>query len=161
MIFSLVAPKKKLVFQNKIYDFTHLKVCVDNAQLSKSEIVRECIRIMKECKYPFDFRCPMPPLFQDINTLTFRELSYCLWFCVDFALSFDYSLWPRQVAWTGYSFRQTGFENGYSKRLYNCSLRHRDSDDIICSCLATKDKLSTVVASFLDRSIPYTYVYTY
>lgn len=161
MIFSLVAPKKKLVFQNNTYDFMHLKPFLNGKQLSKHEIFRECVRIMKDCKYPFDFRCPMPPIFQDINVLTFRELSYCLWFVVDFALNYDYSLWPRNVSWYGFQFRQNGFANSYTHRLYNCSLRHKESDDIICSCLATKDKLNTVVASFLDRSIPYSYVYIY
>lgn len=161
MLSNLRAEKTIIRYRNDEYDFTRLKPRKNGVEFNtKSELMRECVDIMHFCGYPFDFRCPMPPLFANgVNNLTWQLLGYCLWFVLDFAESFSYEPWNRNVKWLGFSFWACGDNISSPYRLYNVSLRHKESDDIIKSCLCSKEQIPSIVENFLDMSISYTYVY--
>lgn len=153
-------PKVTLYLGSDIYDFHSLvPLCNGVKYESKSALMRASISIMRQCNYPFDLVCPMPPVFvHGADSITWNYLSYCLWFSVTFAQSCAFeNSWNPRIKWMGDSF----LDSSTCSRVYNVSLRSSVSDDIISSCVCSADQLGRICVHMLDRNIKHSVVYIY
>lgn len=153
-------PKVQLCLGSDIYDFSSLvPLCNGVKYDSKSALMRASIAIMRQCNYPFDFTCPMPPAFtHDASSMTWSYLAYCLWFSVTFAQSCAFeNSWNPRIKWLGDSF----IDSSTHSRIYNVSLRSSVSDDIISSCVCSAEQLGRICCHLLDKKIKNSHVYIY
>lgn len=144
-------PKISKTFQGHVYDFTKLIPAKDGVPFSsKKEVMRESIEIMKTINYPFDFRCPMPPLFVHVERgepIAWHDISACLFNAIENADGAPFEDWNPNFYWLGYRLACRNHKDTF---VYHILQYEYGNNEPVRSCVCNSDSLLLLIDSLYD-----------